>query len=681
MNVIQKMISKAIVKHNGFADSTKIYNYTSKRSYELKGISERSDALRNLINITLSQDSTGENALFERVEEQKWTLTKLNPFYDDNFAFPKLPGAKKNNRMTRRSTRLMQDGEEDEEEDLKEEDFMDNDDEQMDLALEAKETLLTSGNSNSSNGASLLNTEEKEPALVKQEQENENEEENNENENENENEAEAETSETSSKAKVKPGKRRKRGSNVAKKNDPKKGSKDPPALTQLQVLMAEAIHKKGGKATFQEMHKHVHQFWGTLRRRNGSKYTADAKRAIKASLANNPTSYPIFIKFGKKNGERLWGNAERAIQALKNAGKFSEELALQARDNDNEPVNEGDALDSDVEEKEDGSPAPSFMDDMRHLEDESSSVGLGSTSNSREGEGEGEEQGEEKDESLHSSVEEKEESNPEALLQKLTPLQRLIRDAIIEHGGHASLETIVEEVKKKWSTLKKRDGTQLTTEPYRSVKASLSNNNPSTGKIFEKVGEEWKLVPAFAENSPASKTPPMATPPTALPTLPSKNPLRLSNLNKSLLEEQKYNLLQALVVRVISEHGGSCSKEVIEQAISNNWKAIKQFDEAGVVTALYSDDPIKAVSACLSDDNTYTPNGLPSPLFKKERSFADAWKIGNTSLKKLILQEWVDKYASTFDFKLFSAGEGIKRQREDSNTPQTDFESTKKRKK
>ena len=313
MSILQKMISKAIAKHNGFADLLKIYNYISKRSYELKGIinfellfflsiflyaigiTERSDSLKNLINTTLLKELDSENSLFIQLEDQRWTLSKRNSFYDENFSIPE--PTKKNKRLTRRSARLMGT----DEKSLKK--FEDLEEEEEDEE-----------------------EEEEEKQIKKKEEKLEEMDENEENEKDEEEDGES-SEEKSSNKKNKRSQKKKRG----KKLDSKKSNKEPPALTQLQVLMAEAIHKRGGSATFLEMHKHVHQFWGTLRRRNGSKYTADAKRAIKASLANNPASYPIFVKLQKRNGERLWGNAERGIQALKQAGKYNEKEEIKIK--------------------------------------------------------------------------------------------------------------------------------------------------------------------------------------------------------------------------------------------------------------------------------------------------------------------------------------------------------------
>lgn len=65
-------------------------------------------------------------------------------------------------------------------------------------------------------------------------------------------------------------------------------------MTELQILIIEAIDKNGRMANFDQIYDHVSKSFDSLRRRNGLPYTSECKRAIQASLSNNPATRPFF---------------------------------------------------------------------------------------------------------------------------------------------------------------------------------------------------------------------------------------------------------------------------------------------------------------------------------------------------------------------------------------------------
>jgi len=56
-------------------------------------------------------------------------------------------------------------------------------------------------------------------------------------------------------------------------------------------LIVDAILAVGGSATTDEINEHVAKQWGGMRRRDGTPYTNDSRRAVAASLGHNS---PIF---------------------------------------------------------------------------------------------------------------------------------------------------------------------------------------------------------------------------------------------------------------------------------------------------------------------------------------------------------------------------------------------------
>ncbi|PRP83917.1 hypothetical protein PROFUN_08854 [Planoprotostelium fungivorum] len=89
---------------------------------------------------------------------------------------------------------------------------------------------------------------------------------------------------------------------------------DPP-MTELQILIIEAVDARGGSATFEQIYEYIAPMFDNLRRRDGTKYTSECRRAIQASLSNNPTTRPFFRKEVKKGGI-LWELAKRSREFL-----------------------------------------------------------------------------------------------------------------------------------------------------------------------------------------------------------------------------------------------------------------------------------------------------------------------------------------------------------------------------
>jgi len=98
------------------------------------------------------------------------------------------------------------------------------------------------------------------------------------------------------------------------KKDADKKEKDPP-MTELQILIIEAIDMSGGSASFEQIFDHVNKKFDNLRRRDGTPYTSECRRAIQASLSNNPTTRPFFKKEMRK-GNTFWSLAKRSIEFL-----------------------------------------------------------------------------------------------------------------------------------------------------------------------------------------------------------------------------------------------------------------------------------------------------------------------------------------------------------------------------
>lgn len=81
-----------------------------------------------------------------------------------------------------------------------------------------------------------------------------------------------------------------------------------PALTDLQTYITEAIlsSKKNNRdsADFETISEYVSKRWRNIKRRDGSSYATDCRRAIQANLRHNPNHIPLFRK--DKNFQDHW---------------------------------------------------------------------------------------------------------------------------------------------------------------------------------------------------------------------------------------------------------------------------------------------------------------------------------------------------------------------------------------
>jgi len=98
---------------------------------------------------------------------------------------------------------------------------------------------------------------------------------------------------------------------------PLTGLPDVPTLTDLQIFITEAIRFKSDEETkscdFENIYEYVEKRWKQVKRRDGSSYTTDCRRAIQANLRMNPHHVALFRK--DKNKENYWKICETMEEA------------------------------------------------------------------------------------------------------------------------------------------------------------------------------------------------------------------------------------------------------------------------------------------------------------------------------------------------------------------------------
>jgi hypothetical protein len=130
-----------------------------------------------------------------------------------------------------------------------------------------------------------------------------------------------------------------------------KNGLDLGALTDLQKLIIRAIGiSQNHRCDFELVNEYVSQRWDQLRRRDGSPYAANIKRAIQASLSNNSASQPIFQKESKElpGVKGIWSLSSRGLEFF-NLLEKEEGRSLNSSfiDSDHVIKEESDAVNSD----------------------------------------------------------------------------------------------------------------------------------------------------------------------------------------------------------------------------------------------------------------------------------------------------------------------------------------------
>lgn len=92
-----------------------------------------------------------------------------------------------------------------------------------------------------------------------------------------------------------------------------KANSDKVELTDLQKMIIKAITLENGKpCTLEKIYEYVKPRYEKLKRRDGSSYATNVKRALQASLSNNSSSRPIFQAVeGENDKSTLWTLTER----------------------------------------------------------------------------------------------------------------------------------------------------------------------------------------------------------------------------------------------------------------------------------------------------------------------------------------------------------------------------------
>eukprot|EP01122_Echinamoeba_exundans_P011060 TRINITY_DN4277_c0_g1_i2.p1 TRINITY_DN4277_c0_g1~~TRINITY_DN4277_c0_g1_i2.p1 ORF type:complete len:389 (-),score=40.42 TRINITY_DN4277_c0_g1_i2:350-1516(-) len=305
------------------------------------------------------------------------------------------------------------------------------------------------------------------------------------------------------------------------------GHPDVPKLTSIQQLITQAILACGEPATFDQIYEYVSSRWRGLRikRRDGTPYTTDCRRAIQANLRYSPHQVALFIKVQDNPAAwRLSRTVDEALQPMMEKAKerdrsnWGSEAAEAADSNDernddemapddsltNPPIDP--ALDSfGTNELAQAAEAqwnaafrspnrPSLLAGHRSFMSGSNDM-LFRSANQAPGR-----------KALRTRYDDGEA--PDGPIE-LTDLQRLISVGIVQKGHYAHVDDIYAHVAKHWNDLKNPNGSAKTTDCRRAVITSLTKNSISMTPIFAKGPKDstWSLAPLhpwYGNNAPTT---------------------------------------------------------------------------------------------------------------------------------------------------------------------------------
>lgn len=405
-------------------------------------------------------------------------------------------------------------------------------------------------------------------------------------------------------------------------------------LNDLQIFITEAImNTDTGSASLEEIYQHVSKKWRSIRRRDGSNYTTDCRRAIQANLRHNPHHIPLFRRDENRGG--FWKICATMDEALKERTALTDKKkepsgTLEEISSDDEgKLGNNNNADDNMESHSNKKHHKEFSDNENsHVDDMPSLKSVKSES-----------------QEISSNTASSDEKS------SLTELQAIICECINDNGGSCHFDLIVHHVTKHWSKLKPgSDSKNAILASLTDAKRLFKRDNKRTGW--------WTINPAFKDliphpSSSGSKDDLQVTSPRSRKRrsailrdngsdIKIEKNARDNNSDESdeeaehkepteTKEDSKKDLpmtgLQILIIEAIELNGGSATFDQIFEHVAKSFDNLRRRDGSP-----YTSDPKRAIQASLSN------NPSSRPFFKKEsKKGVSVW-----SLAKRSLDFWVD---------------------------------------
>jgi len=421
-----------------------------------------------------------------------------------------------------------------------------------------------------------------------------------------------------------------------------------PALTDLQVFISEAIlSEDGNSCSFEKIYEYVSQRWRNIRRRDGSNYTTDCRRAIQANLRHNPNHVALFRRDKTKDGHwTVCTSIEESLEASRDKtsergrGKRDRETESLMADGSTDETNGGNS------DLEDGSPIQRTDTPLNQSKSEtnhmnsptSGSPSLTDPVSSVNGDGD--------------TLE-----TPKAEPLKLTELQALVCECIDDNSGSCHFDLIVHHVSKHWNSITNKNGN---VDVKSAILATLTDSKRLFKRDTKRTG--WWMINTDLIASDSGIGSPKIKKDEEVQT-PKKVKVRtkiIKELQDILPTENNNNNsdggspsgiegaenagsgdeslkkndppmteLQVLIIQAIDAEGGVASFDQIYDRVSKKFDSIKRRDGTP-----YTSECRRAIQASLSN------NPSTRPFFKKEtKKGAVLWSLAKRSIEFLAEQK------------------------------------------
>lgn len=392
---------------------------------------------------------------------------------------------------------------------------------------------------------------------------------------------------------------------------------DVPPLTDLQIYITEAILNEGDSCPFEKIYEYVSKRWKNIKRRDGSNYATDCRRAIQANLRHSPHHIALFKKDKSKPGGNFW----QICKTIEDAMEVSREIQAEKKGKSREKLSDAEPNSEDMIIDE------SSQDKTSNLETPNKNSGIiGSPLVSKSGSSE----------------------------KKLSDLQVMICECINDNGGSCHFDLIVHHVSKNWNKIK---GTNQDCKS--AILAALTDSKRFFKRDTKRTG--WWMIsdPEVVKNlvntsliSPSSPSQPVikeesmwrslrnkqrkAGKGLESPNTPDdssaqeKNSEEIKNEEGNVIIDENFfqrkdapSDLQILIINAIhSSPGGWGTFDQIHEEVAKSFDNVKRRDGAP-----YASDCKKAIQATLSNNPT------TRPFFKKEvKRGVTMWGLAKRSL-------------------------------------------------
>jgi len=383
-------------------------------------------------------------------------------------------------------------------------------------------------------------------------------------------------------------------------------------LTDLQKQMLRIIKENGGSASHSIITEEVQKLWKKMRKRDGTRYTTECKRAIASTLGNTSSSSPLFEKDLSKSTETetWWKFGPRALSLDLDFEAIKNSLSDEEEGNNIKNTNPDSEEEEEIVEPPPTKRRRSSSD--RQLVEQYQAELENNKQPSRKNRRETQyspplepiprpflsrrrlstklSEDHSESSSRRSNSPETSKASPSEEHHELTDLQKLMIEAICANNGSCNVDTIVNYVSKYWGSIRRRDGSAYGADYKKAVKASLSYNTSPHGPTFErdsKLKGNWKITSkALARLSPKKDHE------------EEEDSLHEQNLDESFRERSrerspilafsrsssplptKLTEMHEVLMKIILSHGGVCTfEEVFEDVMilkNKNFKAVKQ---------------------------------------------------------------------------------------------------------